>query len=231
MSKMYRLDRPDTIFGIGRFAFFTTAIAVLAIAAIAAIAVFANGQARPSTDLPESAGSSTVIQGDGGIVITEGDIEVDVFIDPLCPACKNFEELYTPVLLAEDSVGMTIHPISILDRASAGTKYSTRSAASVYAVAVAAPDKVAEYVDSLFQTQPDEGTPGLSNEALIAAAESVGADISEADITEFTRFVSGITLETPRSPSGSIATPTVTVDGDFFAVTGDPLADLATITE
>lgn len=100
-----------------------------------AITVIGNGLTGGSTERPEAASDSPVVSADGGIIITERDIQVDVYIDAMCPICATFDETYMPVLEGHGAIGVTVHPISILDRYSNGIEYSTRAAAAAYAVA------------------------------------------------------------------------------------------------
>jgi len=68
-------------------------------------------------------------EGDG-VVIGDGPVRIDAFIDFLCPFCRRFELSSAPVLagLAADGlVNLVYHPMNFLDEAST-TKYSTRAA-------------------------------------------------------------------------------------------------------
>ena len=146
----------------------------------------------------------------------------------MCPACRAFEESYTPLIMEQDGLGLVLHPIAILDRLSQGTLYSTRSAASIYAVAVASPGSVSDYVKSLYDNQPPEGSTGLTNEQLIQYAQDSGADITEADIEQWQKYVTNAVRSVPVGPGAAgVVTPTVTVDGVFANRTGNPASDIA----
>lgn len=209
------------------FALWVTAGVVLLFVAIGGLVVFLNGQVGEAPTVPAAAQGSSIVQTDGGVVLQEGDVNVAVFFDPQCPACKQFEETYTPEILATDDIGLTVHPITILDRMSGGTEYSTRASASIYAVAVAAPETIADYIEALFRAQPQEGGTGLTNEEIIAIADSVGATITDSDIETYQPFVKRVTKFTPTAPNAGIVTPTVYVDGEVFTLT-NPAADIET---
>jgi protein-disulfide isomerase len=149
-----------------------------------------------------------------GIVIGSGPARVDLFIDFLCPFCRQFEEASGAVLQTIAAAGMgslVYHPLGFLDRLST-TRYSTRAAAA----SGCASDrrKFAEYKDVLFADQPEEGGPGLSDEQLAELGLALGLDpgfarcIGEGRYLEWAEYVTARALE--RGVSG---TPSVFVDG------------------
>lgn len=208
------------------FAVWVTVAAVVLLGLLGGLAVVLNSQASEAPTVPSSAESSPIVKPDGGIVLQEGIVDVAVFLDPMCPACQQFETAYTPEILATDDIGLTVHPVTILDRSSSDN-FSTRASSSIYAVAVAAPDATAAYIEVLFANQPSQGAASLSNAELIALADSVGATISEADIKTYENFVKRVTKFTPTAPNAGIVTPTVYVDGEVFTLT-NPTADIET---
>jgi protein-disulfide isomerase len=107
--------------------------------------------------------------------VGSGPVTVDVYEDFLCPICHEFENESGAALQQMAGAGkitLRFHPIAILDRASNGTRYSTRSAAA--AAAAAEGGKFREYHDVLFANQPEEGTDGLDDAKLIELGRSVG---------------------------------------------------------
>ncbi len=96
--------------------------------------------ARPGRHarLPPSINAET-----GAIEVGNGDQTMDTYIDFMCPVCNQFEQLYGEAiddLVDDGTITLNIHPISILDRASQGTEYSTRAANAMYCVAAADAD-------------------------------------------------------------------------------------------
>ena len=70
-------------------------------------------------------------EGDG-ILVGDGPVRVDAFINFQCPFCRLFELNSGPTLakmVADELVSIAYHPMNFLDEAST-TYYSTRAAAS-----------------------------------------------------------------------------------------------------
>jgi protein-disulfide isomerase len=193
-----------------------------------------NAAATSAGEAPDSA---VVDAETGAIAVGEGPDTVDTYVDFMCPICNSFEQAYGPTLeqLANDGeITYNIHPVSILDRASGGTEYSTRSANAAYCVAEDEPTAVLPFVQGMFAQQPEEGSSGLTDDQIIAIAQEAGASDAVAGcITDgtYARFVTSMTRETPvQEGSGGIATPTIVVNGEVLVnsrdLTGDPQADI-----
>lgn len=163
----------------------------------------------------------------------EGAERLDVYLDYMCPVCGQFESINGASIdqMREDGdITLVVHPVSILDRLSQGTDYSSRSAAAAAWVADRAPEAFAEYNDLLFANQPAENSPGLTDAQLADLAEQAGApaDVAEgitdgeADDT-FRDWVTAATEVATSDPdlmnpeTGSFGTPTVLVGGERFA--------------
>ena len=83
------------------------------------------------SDVPGRVPAGATPEGDG-IVIGSGPVQVDVFIDFLCPFCREFEQAAESVLaglVSNDQARLAYHPMNFLDGAST-TSYSTRAAAA-----------------------------------------------------------------------------------------------------
>jgi protein-disulfide isomerase len=171
--------------------------------------------ARQSTDLsaPEHVPAGTVEDGDG-ILIGAGPATVDLYIDFLCPFCRQFEEASGDALdtiAAAGIASLVYHPLGFLDRLSS-TRYSSRAAAA--SGCAADRRKFREYKYALFANQPEEGGPGLSDEQLARLGLALGLDpgftrcIGEGRYLEWSAFVTTRAME--RGVGG---TPSVFVDG------------------
>lgn len=104
-------------------------------------------------------------------------VAITVYLDYLCPTCRAFETTngdYLAALVTSGAATLDIHPIAILDRASQGTRYSTRAANLAACVADNSPERFWAVTQALFAQQPDEGTAGLDDEALLQLAEGAG---------------------------------------------------------
>jgi protein-disulfide isomerase len=163
--------------------------------------------------VPELVPAGTAQDADG-IVIGSGPATVDLYIDFLCPFCRQFEEASGAALQTIAAAGMgslVYHPLGFLDRLST-TRYSSRAAAA--SGCASEEGKFVEYKDALFLNQPEEGGPGLSDEQLAQFGLAVGLDpgfarcIGEGRYLEWAAYVTARALE--RGVSG---TPSVFVDG------------------
>jgi protein-disulfide isomerase len=153
-------------------------------------------------------------EGDG-VLVGEGLVQLDAFIDFLCPFCKRFELSAGSVLaalVAERRLTIAYHPMNFLDEAST-TQYSTRAAAS--SGCAADQGRYVEYAHALFVSQPPEGSAGLGDADLIELAGTAGLDGAA-----FATCVSGGTyLDWPpyvterAVAAGVTSTPTVLVAG------------------
>ena len=153
-------------------------------------------------------------EGDG-IMIGDGPVRVDAFIDFLCPFCRRFELSSGPALaglLASGQVSLVYHPMNFLDQAST-TRYSTRAAAA--SGCAADEGRFLEYAHALFVDQPPEGGAGLDNAELAAIGQTAGlpaaaftACLADGHYLDWPPYV------TARAVAlGVEATPTVLVAG------------------
>jgi len=202
------------------FAIWISVGVVIALVAVGGLVVWMNASAGGPGQTPES---SAINVETGAISVGDGADSLATYVDFMCPVCGQFEETYGPAiegLVDDGTITLEIHPISILDRASQGTKFSTRSAAAMYCVAEANPDAALPFLQSMFANQPGEGSGGLTDEQMIAIAEGVGVTDAADCITSgtYTKFVTSITPKTPVAPGASgIGTPTVVVNGEVIA--------------
>jgi len=147
-------------------------VAVLLIAGLIGWGVLAN---QEKTDAGKLTTPSVAVDDGTAFSVGTGTVVVDLYEDFMCPICHEFETATGPTikqLISQNKVTVRYHPVSILDRASNGTKYSTRAAGAAAAAAV--DGKFTEYHDVLFANQPQENSDGLSNAKLIELGKSVG---------------------------------------------------------
>lgn len=161
-------QRKTTILGV-----VSTVVVVLVILLV--VFAIGRGHGKDDTD-PAKTGPVPAFAGsDGAIVITGSGVDrngkhydgnngkniVRDYQDFLCPGCGSLNrELAEPFrqYLGEGKMVLKQYPISILDRLSDGTEYSTRTAAMAYRVAELDPDHYLDWVDIMFseKVQPDE---------------------------------------------------------------------------
>ncbi|MEL7976582.1 thioredoxin domain-containing protein [Isoptericola sp. F-RaC21] len=181
-------------------------------------------------------------QDDGGIPVGKDGAAgtenadapvIDVYLDYMCPVCGQFEQVNADSIdqmVAGGDATVVYHPISILDNASQGTEYSTRSGAAAAYVADKAPEAFPAFHAALFTNQPKENTPGLTDEQLASYAEDAGApaDVAKAiedgtARTTFGQFVHSATLEIQKD-DGFTGTPYVLVGDKVVQNWNDPTA-------
>lgn len=156
--------------------------------------------------------------------LTAGDpsakVKLEVFLDYMCPFCGRFERTNGPDvarLVRAGTVRLEIYPLSFLDKASAGSAYSTRAANAVATVADRAPDKLLGFHQALFDRQPAEGTRGLSDDEIGTLAHDAG--VPDAVVERFggRLFVPWIAACTDKAFAGGISgTPAVRINGVTF---------------
>ena len=142
-------------------------------------------------------------------------VKVVLYVDFICPVCKNFEAQYNEQLTAlrnEGKISVEYRALGFLDNRSS-TNYSSRAANAAACVVNESPEKYAEFVDSLFANQPAEGGAGLSDDKLKTMAADIGAKNIDTCINEKTYrpFVKFTTKQ--AAAIGVTGTPTVFVDG------------------
>jgi len=193
------------------FAIGITAAVVAVLIALVGVVVWLNNKATDAGPAPKS----SIVNSETGAVTTgSGKDKVALFVDFQCPVCKQFETQYGSTLQAlakEDKITLEYHPIAILDRFSQGTNYSSRAAAAAYSVAQENPDKFLDYLNILFQNQPEENSPGLTDQQLIDYAKQVGAEKAEASIKAGTFFKFPTAQATSHKIQG---TPTIEINGE-----------------
>jgi protein-disulfide isomerase len=150
-------------------------------------------------------------------------VTVAVYLDYLCPYCGRFEKANSAELdrlVANGTVRLELHPLAFLDRLSAGTRYSTRSANAVATVADAAPDKVRAFNRALYERQPAEGGPGLTDDEIAALAAGAGVDAAVTARFRLGTFEPWIAAGTKAAVDDGVSgTPSVRINGRQF--TGD----------
>ncbi|MFC4139629.1 MULTISPECIES: thioredoxin domain-containing protein [unclassified Microbacterium] len=194
------------------FAIGVSIAVVVVLVVLGGVVVYLNNQAT-APDAINQPQSSVVDEKSGAITYGKGETTVDTYVDFMCPICGQFEDAYGAALqqaAADDKITLNLHPISILDRASQGTEFSTRSAASVYCVADANPDATLDYFNLLFKNQPAEGSTGLTDDQLADLAKQAGAEKAASCIKDGT-YKGFVTEQTTKHDVKG--TPTVDING------------------
>ena len=173
--------------------------------------------------VPARVPGGTTSDGDA-ILLGNGPVRVDAFVDFLCPFCRQFELSAGPALarlVAGGQISLAYHPMNFLDDAST-TGYSTRAAAA--AGCAADRGKFAEYARALFDRQPPEGGPGLSDAELLEIGRAAGLTEAFADCVRAAPYRDWPAYVTAHAMEAGVeATPTVLVAGTAVAPEGRPI--------
>ena len=217
------------------FAIWTSIAVVVVLIGVAILVVTLNNSADDPGEAPTAA---NVDFKTGAILVGEGDNTFETYIDFMCPVCNQFEQSYGPEiakLVDDGTITLGIHPIAILDRASQGTEYSTRSANAMYCVAVEDGTAAVPFMEAMYANQPAEGSTGLTDDQILEVASAVGVDGIDECVTsgKYSQFVTDMTEKTPVQPGAAgIGTPTIVVNGEVIANSTLPApADLASLFE
>lgn len=137
----------------------------------------------PSSTVPVPTGTNGAVHFDDGYIqVGTGAKMVDLYFDPLCPYCQEFDLTNSATLagaVSDGSISLRLHPLTFLDPSSNGTAYSSRAAAALTCVAESTPDSTLDYLTVLYKNQPKEGSDGLTDKKLVSMATALGVpDIS-----------------------------------------------------
>lgn len=151
-------------------------------------------------------------------------VAIDVYLDYMCPYCKEFEQKNgseLEELAQKGNADVYIHPMAVLDSASDGTEYSTRAAeASAYIADNARSDWFA-FQQVLFERQPEEMSSGLTDHELAEAAREAGvsdavAEALPANIASYGKWVKAATRQGIEDVGGHIPQTYFKISGDTF---------------
>jgi protein-disulfide isomerase len=194
-----------------------TSVAVVAVLVLAGVIGFVlmSGQEKKIEAGARQSTPSVAVDEGTAFAVGTGPVTVDLYEDFMCPVCHEFENATGSAikqLVAEKKITVRYHPVSILDEASSGTRYSTRAAGAVAAAAV--DGKFLEYHDVLFANQPAEGSTGLDDAKLIELGRSVGLGDGFAAAVEAKTYDAWVGKVTDTfAARGYNGTPTVVVNG------------------
>lgn len=153
------------------------------------------------------------------VLVGDGPVTVDVYLDLQCPICKEFETTARSTMDAEvanHTITIAYHPVNILDESSQGTHYSTRAGAA--AGCAADTGQLAAYLVALYAHQPAENTSGLTNDQIIGYAKAGGVTGSSfpgcVRSGKYESWVNKVTDQFTRK--GFTGTPTVLVKGQML---------------
>ena len=199
---------------------------------------FQMNESRKADDGPVSVTEESLPPGfdnNGGVAVgTSGAVGVDLLDDPdvptvdiyfdlACSHCADFENMVGEDLAemsASGSAQVIYHPISILDRYSEGTAYSTRAASASFSVAEFAPESFLAFNDALFAAQSTMPPTGLTDEEMAEIASDIGIPSDVSDTFASDIYEGWVANSTEKaSIAGVSATPSVAVNGEILDYT------------
>ncbi|GIF19055.1 protein-disulfide isomerase [Actinoplanes tereljensis] len=192
-----------------------TSVAVVGVLVIAGLIGFGVLSKKDSTDASKLTTPTVAVDDGTAFAVGTGPVTVDLYEDFMCPICHEFETQAgdtITTLIADKKITARYHPVAILDRASNGTNYSTRSAGA--AAAAAEGGKFIEYHKVLYDNQPEENSDGLDNAKLIELGKSVGlGDAFATAVNDKTYDTWAGKVTDTFSSRGYTGTPTIVVAG------------------
>lgn len=213
---------------------------IAVVALVVAIALLFVKSQPAKLPEPGALAAPAVVAETGGITIgkdgvagtsNEGAPVVDVYLDYMCPWCGVFEETNSALLTELREAGditLVVHPVTILDRLSSGTAFSTRSAAAAVYVAEKAPQHFDAFNTAMFAKQPEENSKGLTDREIADIAKSVGVPAAVVDgianLDSYKQFARWVGSQTEKASAdtklhtqdGLFSTPTIVVGGTKF---------------
>jgi protein-disulfide isomerase len=243
--------------------FFTQSGIVLGILVIAGLVGLSIYSAQPKPIVwPENMATDGIVLNQGMVAETSAALadgalplvptedpnllNITIYQDYLCPVCGQFDASNGATLadlVNSGAAKLSIHPISILNSKSAGTKYSTRAANAAACVATQSPNSFWAFNQLLFANQPEEGSAGLSDDELAAYAADAGVSDATviADCIKKGTYEGWVDAQTKRALTGPLpntdvpnvtGTPTVIVNGvQYNGSVSDGAAFLGFITQ
>ncbi len=227
-----------------RRVFLQGGIALFVVAVIAVVVILVTSGIRPPSPGPLNMQSDGIKIGTGYKAVStpalrpeqapipsktnaKDVIAIQIYLDYQCPICGAFEKANADQISTWVNTGaatLEIHPISILDRVSLGTKYSTRAANAAACMANYSPNTYFAFSALLFSHQPAENTEGLTDGQILALAEKAKpAKVSSIEsCVKNQTFKSWVNAATTRATTGPIlgtdvakvsGTPTVIING------------------
>ena len=210
-----------------------TSVAVVLVLVIAGLVGWSQLSNQQSDTASKLVTPSVAVDQGTAFKVGTGPVQVDLYEDFQCPICNEFEQqtgATVKQMIDQNKITVLYHPVSILDRESNGTEYSTRSAGA--AAAAAEGGKFTQYHDALYQNQPAEGTDGLTNAQLIDLGKTVGLGTAFANAVNDKTYDAWAAKATDTfSSRGFNGTPTILVAGKQVQGPNQTLPDTAVFTQ
>lgn len=239
-------------------------IGIAAIAIVVLVSVIIVNSIKPAGPGPKNMASDGALIGEGMITVLTPALQPDanprpsepdptgavanirIYVDYLCPLCGDFEDANTEQIaqwVDSGAATVEIHPVAILTSKSAGTKYSLRAANAAACVANYSPDDFFDFSSALFVDQPEETSPGRSNDEIKAVVKDAGVSTALSSINSCIddgTYESWVKAATDRALDGPIpnssmksiiGTPTILVNGKPYTGSLDDPKEFASFVQ
>lgn len=220
------------------------AIAVVVLAVVVG-GVFWMNASKNATEgqviQPQTAHQDIISTREGVTVLTgppTAEVTLDVYADFLCPACKQFEDLYADRIAEHVKAGdlrVRTHMVPMLTERSDPPGYSLDSANA--GLCAADEGAFVPFHDSLFAAQPGEGNRGFDQQQLIELGRALdirgetfpvcvtNGTYNDQLIAEFDKIKQDTRLHRDFGGGAGFGTPTVTSGGKVVDTADDAWLD------
>lgn len=214
-------------------------VAILTLGAIFAAIFLGINNSSKNSSTPAASGAGSVATAStatpkgatefGGPMVVNPDAPanvpvLDIFEDPQCPICAQFEQIYGPIvkgLVQTNGAKLVVHTMTFLDT---NLKNDSSVRAANGAFCAADQGKFYEYMSQVYANQPAKEGTGYTDDQLAAFALKAGVADQQAWATcqaTLKYKAHTLALETNTEKSGVTGTPTVKVAGQTIKLTGN----------
>ncbi len=228
--------RPDAPRGGPSRSVIAVVVAVLAVVAVVVAILIGratSGSPEPTSSAPPSASANapaepgkavpTGATGFGGpLVVNRGAPAnvptLEVFEDPQCPICKQFEAAYGPTIAAMVKAGQVKHVVHTMSFLDLNLRNDSSKRAANAAFCSADQGRFPEYMQAVYAGQPATEGQGWTDDQLAGFATAVGITGSALDtwkscLAAGTYAAHVAALEANAEKAGVNSTPTVKLNG------------------
>ncbi|MFI1918089.1 DsbA family protein [Nocardia sp. NPDC020380] len=185
-TRKIRLPQADQLQRVGPTGrlFGAAVLTMLTVAIVAGLFVQIKNHERAATRAAAAVAGPNTLTADGMVRVGSPDAKVVVTIveDAQCPLCKTFQSVTGPALdalVGRNAIAIDYDLVAIRDRGTTNG-YSSRAANASACVAEADLSKWSAWQRELLNQVPAEGTPGPSDQDLIAGATRAGLTATPA---------------------------------------------------
>jgi len=195
-------------------------VALLAIVGVIVAVVISSRNAPVANNGGAATGDYTLVVGEADAPVT-----ISIYQDYMCPFCGMFERANRDdmaTMVSDGTAKVEFHMMNFLDPQSQGTRFSTRSANALVAVAKAEPENVMAFNAALYDNQPEEGSAGLSDAEIADLARQAG--VSNEVVATFASLANEDFVNqsnTAAFAAGVQSTPTVKLNGETWPADGN----------